>query len=91
METLSIVKGLDEAKYFIIEYIYVPLLLPRKLDISKLILVKIIVDIYLIDNLRANILIGIDTIGPKGINIIIIKRYTYIISCSMRIPIKIKL
>ena len=32
-----------------------------------------------------------DIIEPKGINIIIIKRYTYIISYNIRIPIKIKL
>ena len=83
IETSFTIKGINKAKYSIIEYIRVPLLLFRRLDISELVLAKITVDVYLVNNLRANILIRIDTIGPKGINIIITKRHAYITSCSI--------
>ena len=44
---------------------------------------KIIVNIYLINNLRVNILIKINIIKFKEINIIIIKRYIYIINYNI--------
>ena len=78
-----IIKGISEARYFIIEYIKISFLLPKKFDISKLIFAKIIINIYLVNNLRVNILIKIDTIGPKKINIITMKRYVYIISYNI--------
>ena len=83
MDSPSMVKGISEVRYFIIKYIKVPLLLSRKSNISKPILIKIIINIYLVNNLRVNILIRIDTIGPKRINIIIIKKYAYIISYNI--------
>ena len=91
METLSIVKGINKARYSIIKYIRVLLLLSRKSNIGELILIEITINIYLINNLRANILIRIDIIRLKKINIITIKRYIYIISYNIKIPIKIKL
>ena len=90
MDSLFTVKGIGEARYSITKYIRILLLLPRKSDINKPILAEIIVNVYLIDNLRVNILIGMDTIGPEGINIITTKRHAYVTSYNMRIPFKIK-
>ena len=53
-------------------------------------LTEIIVNVYLVNNLRANILIRIDTIGPKGIDIITTKRHVYVTSYNIRILVNIK-
>ena len=90
IETPSTVKGLGEAKHSIAEYVRVPLLLPGKLDIGEPILAEITVDIHLVDDLRANMLISIDIMGPKGIDIITTKRHAYVTSYSIRVPVEIK-
>ena len=90
MESLSTVKGIGEARHSIAEYVRVPLLLPGKSDIGEPVLAEIVVDVHLVDDLRANMLIRMDTMGPKGIDIITTKRHAYVMSCNMRIPIKVK-
>ena len=90
MESPSTVKGIGEARHSIVEYVRVPLLLPGRSDIGEPVLAEITVDVHLVDDLRANMLIGMDTIGPEGINIITTKRHAYVTSCSMRILVKIK-
>ena len=91
IEISLIIKEISKIRYFIIKYIYIFFLLFKKLNISELVLIKITINIYLINDFRVNILIKINTINSKGINIIIIKRYIYITSYNIYIPIKIKL
>ena len=74
MSLLVIVKGISKIKYLILEYIYTLLYSPGKLDIGELVLVELLVDLYLVDNLKANILLSIDIIGPEKIDIIISRR-----------------
>ena len=90
MESPSTVKGIGEARHSIAEYVRVPLLLPGKSDIGEPVLAEINVDVHLVDDLRANMLIGMDTMGPEGIDIITTKRHAYVTSCNMRIPVEIK-
>ena len=90
MESPSTVKGIGETRHSIAEYIRIPLLLPGKSDIGEPVLAEIIVDVHLVDDLRANMLIGMDTMGPEGIDIITTKRHAYVTSCNTRIPVDIK-
>ena len=48
--------------------------MPGKLDISELVLVELLVDLYLVDDLKANELLSMDIMGPNKINIIISRR-----------------
>ena len=45
---------------------------------------------YIIDNLKAKILVGINIIGLKSMNIFIVKKEVYIGSCKTSLPINIK-
>ena len=90
MDCPSTVKGIGEARHSIAEYVRVPLLLPGKSDIGEPVLAEVTVDVHLVDDLRANMLIGMDTIGPEEINIITTKRQAYVTSCNIRIPVEIK-
>ena len=47
------------------------------------------INLYLVNNLKANILLSINIISLEDINIIIFKKYLYISSCGIRILIKI--
>ena len=47
-------------------------------------------EIYIIDELKANILISIDIIVPEGIDIITSKAITSIGSCKVEVPVNIK-
>ena len=46
---------------------------------------------YVVDNFKAKILIGINIIGPKSINIFVIKKKIYIKSYKTSSPINIKI
>jgi len=63
--------SIEKDKYKIAKYIITPLFLlgRNKLD-YKVITKTTPKEIYLVDNLRANILIRIDVITPKGIDIL---------------------
>ena len=74
MLSLVIVKGISKTRYLILEYINISIYLLGKLDIGELVLVELLVDLYLVDNLKSNILLSIDIIGTKKINIITSRR-----------------
>ena len=59
------------------------------MDIGEPIISEFIVDLYLVDNLKANILLSIDVVGLEDINIITSKKHLYVGSCGMRILIEI--
>jgi len=69
--TLLEVTGIGKDKHKIDEYIIAPLFLPGRNKLGYNIITKTAPrEIYLVDNLRANILIRIDIITPKGIDIL---------------------
>ena len=57
-----------------LEDIPISIYLSGKSDIGELVLEELLVDLYLIDDLMANILLSIDIMGPEIINIIISRR-----------------
>ena len=67
----DIVKDIGKTRYLILEYIYKLIYLLGKLDIDELILVEFLVDLYLVNDLKSNILLSIDIIGLEKINITI--------------------
>ena len=75
----------------ITKYIRTLLYLLGKSNISKPMVAKIIVNLYLINNLKANLLLGTNVIGSKKINVITSKKYIYMGSYNMRVPIKVNL
>ena len=60
--------------YLVLEYVYILIYLPSKSNTSELVLVELLVDLYLVDDLKSNILLSIDIIGTEKINIIISRR-----------------
>jgi hypothetical protein len=73
MASLLKVRGLDTFKYKTLEYIINPLyLLAVEKDTDRNVLIYIRREIYIINNLRAKILIRNDIIGPEKIVINIV-------------------
>jgi len=69
--TLLEVTGIKKDKYKIAEYIITPLFLLGRNKLGYKVITKTTPrEIYLVDNLRANILIRIDVITPKEIDIL---------------------
>ena len=70
----AIAKDISKTRYLILEYIDISIYLPGKLDIDELVLVELLVDLYLFDDLKANILLSIDILESEKSNIIISRR-----------------
>ena len=71
------VRGVGLNRYLTDEFIFIPVYVPGTKDgISVLIYFKR--EFYIVDELRANILINNNIIGPKSINIRILDRLAYI-------------
>jgi len=69
--TLLEVTGIGKDKYKTAKYIITPLFLLGRNKLDYEVIAKTASrEIYLVDNLRANILIGIDVMTPKGIDIL---------------------
>ena len=64
--------------------------LPRKTNVGEPVVREIIVDLYLVEDLKANILLSIDVVGLEEIDVITSRKYLYIDSCGIRILIKIR-
>jgi len=65
------VTDIGKDKYKIAEYIIIPLFLLGRNKLGYKVITKTAPrEIYLVDNLRANIFIRIDVITPKGIDIL---------------------
>jgi hypothetical protein len=74
MASLLKVRGLGTSKYKTLKYIINPLYLPAvEKDTDRNVLIYIRKEIYIINNLRAKILIRNNIIGPKKIVINIAK------------------
>ena len=84
------VVGISADKHRTDEYIIASIYIPRKTTNGSTATAKLAPrEIYIIDNLRANILIGMDIITLEGINILASKRVVYITSYKIEAPIKV--
>ena len=78
------VLGISLDKHRTDEYIITPIHIPGKAKNGTTATAKLApCEIHIVDNLRANILIGMDIITPKGIDILTSKRVAYITSCDI--------
>ena len=84
------VRDIDENNYAIIKYVKLNIYLPNFKN-NKRVQVLIIREIYIINNLRAKLLIGINIIKSKTIDIFILKRIITIENYGINIFIKIYL
>ena len=90
MATSVEVLDISSDKHRTDEYIITPIYILGKAKNGTIATAKLAPrEIYIVDNLRANILIGIDIITPKGIDILTSKRVAYITSCDIKAPIKV--
>ena len=84
------VVGIGADKHRTDEYIIASIYIPRKTTNGSTATAKLTPrEIYIIDNLRVNILIRMDIITLEGINILASKRVAYITSCKIKAPIKV--
>ena len=90
MAILVEVLGISLDKHRTDEYIITPIYISGKAKNETTATAKLAPrEIHIVDNLRANILIGIDIITPKGIDILASKRVAYITSCDIKAPIEV--
>lgn len=82
MATPLKVRSIETLKHKTDKYILEALYFPAISNKGQRIVACIRCKLYLVDNLRANILIGNDIIGTKGITIDIAKKKTYVPSCK---------
>ena len=90
MATLVEVSGIGIDKHRTDEYIIAPILIPGKIANGSSAIAKLAPrEIHIVDNLRANILIGMDIMTPEGIDILASKRVVHITSCGLEAPIEV--
>ena len=90
MASPAIVKGLGKAKHEVNQFVRTALYFPGKTDLGEPVSGEVTVDLHLVDDLKANILLGMDVVGPEDIDIITSKKHLYNGSCGIRMPIEIK-
>ncbi len=90
MASPAIVKGLGKAKHEVNRFVRTSIYLPGKTDIGEPVIGELTVDLHLVDDLKANILLGMDVVGPEDIDVITSKKHLYVGSCGMRMPIEIR-
>ena len=84
------VRDINEDNHAIIKYVKLDIYL-SDLKNNKRVQILIIREIYIINNLRVKLLIGIDIIRPKIIDIFILKRIITVGNCGIDLFIKIYL
>ena len=90
MAILVEVLGISLDKHRTDEYIITPIYIPGKAKNGTIVTAKLAPrEIYIVDNLRANMLIGMDIITSKGIDILAFKRVAHITSCDIEAPIEV--
>ena len=83
------IKNIGFNKYFTAEYIILLIYLPgefKKESVNTFFKRKA----YIVEDLKIKIFLGVNIMGPKGINIFIFKKKAYINSCKVEISIVIK-
>ena len=90
MATSVEVSGISLDKHRTDEYIITPIHILGKAKNETTATAKLAPrEIHIVDNLRANILIGMDIMTPKGIDILASKRVAHITSCDIEAPIEV--
>lgn len=69
MQSPVTVSGLGLAKYESTKYANINIYLPAKTSNNKTALILISVEVHLINNLKANLLLGVDILGTYGITL----------------------
>lgn len=87
MATPLKVRGMGTSKHKTNKYILKTLYFPAISNKGQQVVACIHCELYFVNNLRANILIGNDIIGAKGITIDIAKEKAYIPGCQATISI----
>lgn len=81
------VRGIGSAKYNFDEFISVLLYFLGRNKSKQLVYVRVDRELYLVDGLKANMLIGNNIIGPERISIDIAEKIALVASCRVCIPI----
>ena len=90
MATSVEVAGIGADKHRTDEYIIASMYIPRKTTNGSTATAKLAPrEIYIVDNLRANMLIGMDIMTSEGIDILASKRVAHITSCKIEAPIEV--
>lgn len=87
MSTPLKVRGIGTSKYKSEEFAALSLYFPGKDGAGKLVYASVRCEIHLVEDLKANLLIGNDIMSPENFVIDIEKRTTLIKSCGVTIPI----
>lgn len=90
MATPLKVRGMGTSKHKTDEYVLETLYFPAISNEGQQVVACIRRELHLVDNLRANILIGNDIIDAEGITIDIAKEKAYIPGCKATVPITAK-
>ena len=90
MATPLKVRGIEISKHKTDKYVLEPLYFSAISDKGQRMIVCIHHKLHIVDNLRANILIGNDLISAKGITIDIAKEKAYIPECKAIVSITAK-
>ena len=65
MASPAIVQGLGKAKHEVNQFVRTAIYFPGKTDLGEPVSGELTVDLHLVDDLKANILLGMDVVGPK--------------------------
>lgn len=90
MATLLKVRGIGTSKHKTDKYVLELLYFPAIGNKGQRMIVCIYCELHIVDNLRANIFIGNNIIGTKGMMINIAKEKAYILGCKVIVPITAK-
>ena len=85
-----LVRGIGFNKHSILNYVLVSIYIPGTDTSGNRVKTFITREAHVIDNFKAKILIGINIMGPKSINIFVAKKKVYIKSYKTSSPINIK-
>ena len=83
------VRGIGSDKHATAEYVILPIYLPgeSKEGPADAFFER---EAHIVEGLKAKMLLGVDIMGPEGIDVSISKRKAYINSCKVEIPIRVK-
>lgn len=90
MATPITVRGIGTAQYMTDEYAIVPFMFEGT-QRGQPILARFWREVHLVDNLKANLLIGIDVMGPELVTIDMGQKKVILESCNVEIPVEISI
>lgn len=90
MSTSLKVRGIDSSKHKSAEFAILSLYLPGRNNAGELVYTLFKCEIYLVDGLQANLLIGNDILSPEHLIINIGKKTALLRSCGVTIEVNTK-